>query len=142
MTATVLYPLLTRNCADGQWGVDPDLLRESCGSGRACQEALRTGGVGSSEDLLSLPGDLGGVAEVDLLGREQADAAMAVLGVVPLEELPAEVLCLLDAAEPAGEAGMILDRFEVRLRVAVVVGDTRHRSCREGSSLKNMGNEP
>ena len=45
--------------------------------------------------------DLRRAAEVDLLGCEQADAAVPVPGVVPLEELPAEALRFIDAAEAA-----------------------------------------
>ena len=70
---------------------------------------------------------LGGAAEVDLLGGEQADAAVAVLGVVPLEELPAEVLCLLDAAEATREARVVRDGLELCLRAGVLSFETRGR---------------
>jgi len=121
VTFTVRRPLFTRNCAAGVRGVDPDLFGEFGDPGRARHEALRTGGVGSGENLLPPPDHLRGAAEVDLLGREQADAAVPVFGVVPGEERAAERLRLLYVCEPAGEAGVILDRLELGLRVRVVV---------------------
>ena len=75
------------------------------------------------ENLLPAPDHLRRAAEVDLPGREQADAAVPVLGVVPGEERAAERLRLLGVCEPAGEAGVILDRLELGLRVRVVVRD-------------------
>ena len=108
VTLTIRCPIFTVNCADGEWGVDPDLRGEFRGPGRAGHKALRTGGVGGGENVLPLADHLGGIAEVDLGGGEQADAAMPVLGVVPREERPAELLRLLDVGEPAGEAGWYL----------------------------------
>ena len=65
---------------------------------------------------------------------------MPVLGVVPREELAAEVLCLLDVAEAAGEARVVLDRLELRLRVRVVVRDPgtaqRLRDAQVGQQLR------
>ena len=108
---------------DRERAVDPDLRREFGGTGRAGHKAVGPGGVGGGEHILPLPDHLGRPAEVDLPGREQADPAMPVPGVVPREELAAEVLRLLDVAEAAGEAGVVLDRLELRLRVRVVVRD-------------------
>ena len=99
--------------ADGP--VDPDLRGEFRGAGRARYEAVGAVGVGGGEHLLPAPDHLGRAAEVDLAGGEQPDAAVPVLGVVPREELAAEVLRLLDAAEAAGETGVVLDRLELRL---------------------------
>ena len=65
---------------------------------------------------------------------------MPVLQVVPREEPAAEVLRLLDAGEPAGEAGWVLDGLEVRLRVRVVVRDPgtaqRLRDAEVGQELR------
>ena len=46
------------------------------------------------------------------LGGEQADAAMAVLVVVPGEELAAEVAGLLDGIEAVRKVGTVLERLE------------------------------
>lgn len=49
---------------------------------------------------------------MDLFRREQADAAVPVLGVAPLEELRAEGLRFLNAAELSREARVVLDSLE------------------------------
>ena len=73
---------------DGECTVDPGFRRELGELRRASRKAVGSGGVGRGEHLLSVLDHLEGAAEVDLLGREQADVAVAVFGVVPLEELP------------------------------------------------------
>jgi hypothetical protein len=60
---------------------------------------------------------------MDDLGRQQSDARVAVLGVVPAEEVLAEGASLLDRGEAVGEAGAVFEGFELRLRVGVVVRD-------------------
>ena len=121
------------------------LIQTSAGSSvgglaRATHEAVGPGGVGGGQYLPSVLDDRGGAAEVDLFRRQQADAAVPVLGVVPLEEFPAEVLRLLDAAEATREARVVLDGLEVRLRVRVVVRDPgaaqrlRHAQVRPGAA--------
>ena len=62
-------------------------------------EALRMGSVGSGQDRLPGSPDLLTPATMDHLGGEQADAAMAVLAVVPTEEAPAEGPGILDRPE-------------------------------------------
>ena len=59
--------------------------------------------------------DLIGVPEVDLLGGEHRDAAMAVLGIVPAEERSTERLGLALIPEPSGKRGMVLQGFELSL---------------------------
>ena len=51
------------------------------------------------EDFLAGVIDLFGLAEMDLIRRHQADAGMMVATIVPVEEVAAEGLCVLDAAE-------------------------------------------
>ena len=75
---------------DGECAVDPDLRRELRGLRRATHEAVGAGGVGRGQHVLPVLDHLGGAAEVDLPGREQADAAVAVFSIVPLEEGTAE----------------------------------------------------
>ena len=53
-------------------------------------EAFGAGAVGGQEDLVAALLDEGGVAQVHRQGRQQANAAVSVLGVVPVEERPAE----------------------------------------------------
>ena len=104
MIPTIAQLPLARNCLTGSGG----LIQTSSGSwaarGGPATKRSGAGGVGGGENLLPLPDHLRRAAEVNLLGREQADAAVAVLGVVPGEERAAERLRLLDVREPAGEA--------------------------------------
>jgi hypothetical protein len=64
-----------------------------------------------------------GVAEMNHGGRQQADARMAVLVVVPLEKVLAEGAAVLDAAEMIRELGTILHGAELAFRVRSVVGN-------------------
>jgi hypothetical protein len=57
--------------------------------------------------------------------RHQADAAVAVLVVVPAEELLAVSAGVLDRAEAIGEVGSVLESFELRLGVRIVIRDVR-----------------
>lgn len=57
-----------------------------------------------------------------------ADAAMAVLDVVPVHKVPPPLAGVLKGGKPArGKLGAVLRRFEERLHVGVVVGDARAR---------------
>jgi hypothetical protein len=55
------------------------------------------------------------MAVVDGRGGHQPDPGVAVLVVVPAEELAAERSGVLDRVEPGGEPGSVLQRFELRL---------------------------
>src|SRR4051812_19779756 len=59
---------------------------------------------------------------MDLIRCHQAEAGMMVVLVVPGEEAAAEVFGILDAAEPAGEFGLVLQGLEMGLGERVVVG--------------------
>ena len=77
-------------------------------------------GVGGGEDASAVGVDLLGVAVVDGRGGHQADAGVAVIVVVPVEELAAERSGVLDRVEPGGEPGPVLQRLELRFGVRVV----------------------
>ena len=79
-------------------------------------------GVGGIQHDLALLADVPGLSGVDLSGRQQADAAVVVAVVVPVEELAAEGACVLDGAEAVGKFRAIFHRLELTLRVGVVVG--------------------
>ena len=59
---------------------------------------------------------------MDIVRGEHRDAAVAVLGVVPGEECPAEGNGRREVGEATGEAGMVLHGFELRLGERVVIG--------------------
>ena len=64
-------------------------------------------------------------AVMDGGGRHQADPAVAVFVVVPAEELLAVSASVLDRAEALGEVGSVLQGFELRLGVRIVIRDVR-----------------
>lgn len=73
------------------------------------------------QHTLALGDHLLGAAVVDVCGREQADAGVVVLVVVPVEQ-PAEVSAsLLNGTKALREVGPVLDGLEGGLGVGVVV---------------------
>ena len=64
-----------------------------------------------------------GTAVMDVIGGEHGDSAMAVLGVVPREERPAEGDGGVDIVESPGEAGVVLQGLELGLGEGVVIAD-------------------
>ena len=87
--------------------IDPDggwLCRRF---GRLVNEAVWVGAEGVVEGDLAGGVDLVGLTVVDLVGRHQADAEMAVVLIVPVEEGSAEGLGVLDGAEPLWELGLV-----------------------------------
>ena len=90
-------------------------------------EAFRVGGVRGIEHAGPLlAGDFGG-AVVNVGGRVKCQPGVAMLIVVPREEVLAVHARRLDRGEPAGEVGPVLQRLELRLAERVVVGDVRSR---------------
>src|SRR5437867_10344753 len=94
--------------------------------------------VGTEKCLLPRGDDLAGAPEVDGLGRHHADPGVAMLGVVPGEELTAKRSPILHGSKPVGEAWAVLEGLELRLRVRVVIGDVRPR---EGLRDAEVGQE-
>ena len=80
--------------------------------------------AGSFVDDSAVPADLHGLAIVTLLGRHEFDAAVAVLVVVPVDELGDPLTRLFFGGKWfAGVIRSILHRPEQGFRVRVVVGD-------------------
>lgn len=82
--------------------VDPAAGGQRGWFGRFAHEAVGAGVVGACEHGGAGGADLGGAAVVDIGGGHQADAAVAVNGVVVGEEPSAERAGVLDRAEPVG----------------------------------------
>src|SRR5660397_113444 len=55
-----------------------------------------------------------------LIGRHQADAGMMMLLIIPIEEVAAERLGILNAAEALWKLRLVLHRFEVAFRERIV----------------------
>ena len=88
-------------------------------------EALRMGGVGRLQHRRPLLLDVCSMAMMDRGWRVVADPAVAMLVAVPLEERLAERTRLLNAGEPVWERGAVLQCFELRLRIRIVIRDVR-----------------
>src|SRR5271165_1204827 len=68
-------------------------------------------------------------AVVDGGRSHQTDTAVAVIVVVPVEELLAVSPSVLDRAEAIGEVGSVLQGFELRLGVRIVIRHVRAAVC-------------
>src|SRR5207237_6826436 len=101
--------------------IEPGGCRERGRTRRLADEALRTSRVRGGEHLSAGVVGVLGLAVMDDLGGQQADASVAVVGVVPAEEVLAEDPGLLDRGEAVREAGPVLQGLELRLGVGVVV---------------------
>lgn len=86
-------------------------------------ESPRVSSEGSVQGVGPLLEQLCSLAMVDRGRSHEADAGMAMLFVVPLEEALAVSAGFFDAAEALGEVRAVLQGLELRLREGVVVGD-------------------
>ena len=80
---------------------------------------------GRREDHLTVPYDFVGKPIVHLFRRQQRDATVAMLLVIPGEEILAKGTAILDGAEPFRELRAVLEGFELGLRIRVVIADMR-----------------
>ncbi len=95
------------------------------GLGRVLDEAFGVGKVSGIQNTLAMSEDGWGLAMMKRGRREEADAGVVVLFVVPVEEVDGEGTGVLDRAEAGWEAWPILQGSELTFRVRVVVGDMR-----------------
>ena len=105
--------------------IDPDLRGRRWRLRRFSNKAFGVSQICGIENTLTL-GDGGGCETVmNHGGGEESEPGMAMFFVVPGEEALAKGTSILDGPKPFGEAGPVLESFEVALRVRVVVGDMR-----------------
>jgi hypothetical protein len=104
--------------------VDPGGAWQFRRCGWLADEALGMLLVGGCEDAGSCGLDGAGASVVDVGGGVQAEAAVAVLVVVPGEEVLAVLAGGLDGAETGREPGPVFQGLELRLRVRIVVALT------------------
>lgn len=99
----------------------PSRLRE------VTDETLEMHRVSGGQDLtVRVVGHLSAPV-VDYLRGQEANARMAMLGVVPAKEVSIEGPGLFDRGESVGEDGPVLEGLELRLRIGIIVGDMRAR---------------
>ena len=82
-------------------------------------------GASRFQDSLSLRDCLDCSPMMNDFGCQHGDPSVAMFGVVPGEERPAEDGGLLDGEEATGEAGMVLQGFELCLGERIVIADLR-----------------
>ncbi len=88
--------------------------------------------LGFVEHGLTLREDLRLAAGVQVGGVQVPDGAVVVLMVVPGEEVPAPRAGGLEAVEPVGVVGVVLQRLEMRFAVGIGV----HRRLHLFATLK------
>ena len=129
------------------WFVDPHSVGQRRQSWQAVGKPLGMGPVGSFKDGRAL-GALGlGESIVDIVGREEADAGVVVLGVVPGEEVPTVGAGVFVGAKAVGEIRAVLHGLEMPLGERIVVGNVGARmalgdaqvSHQEGHRLRGHG---
>ena len=86
-------------------------------------ESFRVPGPSATQGALAFLDNAPSPPVMDVIGGEHRDSAMAVLGVVPREERPAEGGRGGDVCEASGKAGVVLQGLELRLGEGVVVAD-------------------
>src|SRR3954447_16390456 len=86
-------------------------------------ESVGMGCVGGVEDAGALVADDLGEAVVDVSGGVKAEPGMAMLVVVPAEEVHAVRSRGFDRGESGGEVGPVLQRLELRFAERVVIRD-------------------
>jgi hypothetical protein len=92
---------------------------------RSANEPLGLVQVGAVEHSLALRDEPGSLTVVNRGRRQQLQAGMVMLVVIPRKELLAEAAGILDGTEAIRVVGPILHGFEVSLGEWIVVGDVR-----------------
>ena len=90
---------------------------------RAVSEALGGGGVGEVERDLADGRDDGHAPEEDIGGREEREARVVMVVVVPAEEVLQPPSSVELAIQAPGVIRLVLHRLELGLAEGVVVGD-------------------
>ncbi len=95
------------------------------GLGFGVPRTKRSGSAAQSgfQGALALREHLRRSSMMDIVRSQHGDAAMTVLVVLPREERSAVGRGVLDVEETTGEAGVVLQGLEPRLRERVVIGD-------------------
>jgi hypothetical protein len=100
---------------------------------RPVDEALGVRGIGGETDAVTSIEDLVSAAVMHGGRREEGQAAVVVLGVVPSEQRAADLTRMLERAEAVGEVGPVLEGPEVGLREGIVVADVGPRMAAQES---------
>ena len=83
--------------------LDPDCVRQIGGLRAALHEALGMRGIGGAEDAVAMRAHRGSLTEVDRRRREDAEATVPMVLVVPAKKRLAERAAVFDRSEAVGE---------------------------------------
>ena len=83
------------------------------------------GGEGGIERVAALRGECGRLAVVHRVRWHECDTGVTMLRVVPAEKFLAMRPCILDRAEARWEVRSVLQGFELRLGIRIVIRDVR-----------------
>ena len=103
--------------------VDPDCRGQRLGLGATTHETFGMFGVGRLQDFLASLDDLGRFPVVQRRRRQQADAGVIMLVVVPLEEPTTEAKRVFVPTETIGELGPVLHCLELTFGKRIVIGN-------------------
>ncbi len=107
--------------------VDPDRFGKIGWDRFAVGESLWESSLGRFQHKSPFVTSRVGGLVVHILRSVQADPRVAMLPVVPIEELPAKLSGLLQSAESSRELGTVLEGLELGFGVGIVVTDVRPR---------------
>ena len=107
------------------WWIDPDRRRQFGRSRNPIYKAFRSELPSLLESSRSCGDDFGGLAVVQRTCREQPDATVIMLVVVPIEESTTEPQCILVAAKAFREVGTVLHGLELAFGKWIVIGNMR-----------------
>src|ERR1700675_1511869 len=119
------FLIVARQCCLLFWWVDPSGGGQC---GRLWGEALEADGMCSERGIEgdgALLGERRSGAVVDSGRSHQADPAVEVFGIVPVKKGPGVSTGVLDRAETIGEVRSVLQGFELRLGVWIVIREMR-----------------
>jgi len=85
------------------------------------REAIRMGGLRGGQHDRALGAPSFDETVVHIVRRVQAERDVFVLGVVPAKEIHAVLTRVLEGAEVGGKVRPVFERFELRLRIRIVI---------------------
>ena len=115
--------------------IDPYGLAEFLKLWRAVDEAFWMILVRDEHLFVAYAEDCVGIAVVDIFRSKHGDSAVAMLGVIPIEERTTEAPSVFLRAESLRKSWHVLHRFEVTLRIRIVVGNVRSAMTLGGSQI-------
>ena len=115
--------------------IDPCCRRWQFGNRNFVFEPIRVFVKGSLQNLGSLIINLLCHSVVKLLGSHQSNTGMAMFFVIPIEKWMTEIPGILNRSEPVGKLRTILQGFELRFGIRIVIAHVRPTVCFSDSQI-------